>query len=217
MDKKDVKKLKRVFDTHVTPYEKAAAARIGEYDRLKTEDIYQGLWPHLSGKTGALRVLDIGAGSGRDAMWFAGQGHHVVAVEPADTLRASIAEKATKQKSGTLDVRDGMMPDMSFLKTGERFDVILLGAVWQHVAPKHRRTVFNALANVMADDGVLYILLRHGPAPADRKMYQVSASEVSRFAKENALDVLACDQSSRDLMNRNAVTWSQFAARKPKR
>ncbi|BBE11144.1 hypothetical protein HH1059_20120 [Halorhodospira halochloris] len=32
-------------------------------------------------------MLDIGAGSGRDAAWLAEQGHDVVAVEPAAELR----------------------------------------------------------------------------------------------------------------------------------
>jgi SAM-dependent methyltransferase len=33
-------------------------------------------------------VLDVGAGSGRDAAWFALQGHDVVAVEPSNSMRA---------------------------------------------------------------------------------------------------------------------------------
>ena len=33
------------------------------------------------------RVLDIGSGTGRDAAWFAAQGHRVVAVEPTDAMR----------------------------------------------------------------------------------------------------------------------------------
>ena len=30
------------------------------------------------------RILDIGSGTGRDAAWFAAQGHRVLAVEPTD-------------------------------------------------------------------------------------------------------------------------------------
>ena len=33
------------------------------------------------------RVLDIGAGTGRDAAGFAGMGHQVVAVEPTEAMR----------------------------------------------------------------------------------------------------------------------------------
>src|SRR6516162_1224732 len=33
-------------------------------------------------------VLDVGAGSGRDAAWLASQGYEVVAVEPSSAMRA---------------------------------------------------------------------------------------------------------------------------------
>ena len=32
-------------------------------------------------------VLDVGAGTGRDAAWFASMGHRVVAVEPTEAMR----------------------------------------------------------------------------------------------------------------------------------
>ena len=35
-------------------------------------------------------ILDIGSGTGRDAAWFAAQGHRVVAVEPTDAMRICI-------------------------------------------------------------------------------------------------------------------------------
>jgi protein-L-isoaspartate O-methyltransferase len=35
----------------------------------------------------AVRVADIGAGTGMDAAWFARQGHEVLAVEPVKELR----------------------------------------------------------------------------------------------------------------------------------
>src|ERR1700716_3400918 len=37
--------------------------------------------------TAPSRVLDIGAGTGRDAAWFAANGHRVVAIEPTDAMR----------------------------------------------------------------------------------------------------------------------------------
>lgn len=52
-------------------------------DPSKLHGWLSGLIPRLPGT-----VLDVGAGSGRDAAWFASQGHDVVAVEPSgDALR----------------------------------------------------------------------------------------------------------------------------------
>ena len=44
--------------------------------------------------TGSL-MLDVGAGSGRDAAWLAGLGHDVVAVEPSPALRAEVVQKSS--------------------------------------------------------------------------------------------------------------------------
>ena len=44
-------------------------------------------WFHLFPQAPA-RILDIGAGTGRDAAWFATLGHSVLAVEPTDALGA---------------------------------------------------------------------------------------------------------------------------------
>ena len=38
-------------------------------------------------------ILDVGAGTGRDAAWFAANGHNVVAVEPFAQLRAAGQER----------------------------------------------------------------------------------------------------------------------------
>ena len=59
---------------------------VGSYEALPPERLHRwldGLLPAVP----AL-VLDVGAGTGRDAAWFAGLGHDVVAVDPAAAMRA---------------------------------------------------------------------------------------------------------------------------------
>jgi len=64
----------------------ANAGRLAEvYEGIPFENAH-GAWLHFVPHTKSL-VLDVGAGSGRDAAWFADQGHEVVAVEPAERLR----------------------------------------------------------------------------------------------------------------------------------
>lgn len=82
----------RHFNDHVAPYDRAAETRAAEYDRLDPAAMYKPLLPFLPA-TGS-DVLDIGAGSGRDAQWLAAQGYRVVAVEPSAGLRAYIEEKS---------------------------------------------------------------------------------------------------------------------------
>jgi SAM-dependent methyltransferase len=66
-------------------YERHATQVVGSYEAQPPERLH-GLLPAVP----AL-VLDIGAGTGRDAAWFAGLGHDVVAVEPASAMRAEAA------------------------------------------------------------------------------------------------------------------------------
>ena len=71
-------------------YSKNAEQIAEKYESLLPEEVHHA-WLHFIPAVQSL-ILDIGAGSGRDAAWLAGQGHEVVAVEPADTLREKAKE-----------------------------------------------------------------------------------------------------------------------------
>lgn len=72
------------WDT-VSPYHRGFCEFAEAYDTFDFTDIHAQSLPHLPAKPGLM--LDDGAGSGRDAEWFAGKGWEVVAVEPAAALR----------------------------------------------------------------------------------------------------------------------------------
>ncbi len=55
------------------------------YESLRFEDIHNQLLNRLPEKP--LCILDIGAGTGRDAAWLAEHGHQVMAVEPSAGMR----------------------------------------------------------------------------------------------------------------------------------
>lgn len=206
-------KINKTFSAHVAPYDRSAAQRAAEYDGIDPAQMYQPLLPHLPRKNA--RVLDIGAGSGRDARWLESMGYHVVAIEPSAAFRALIADKA-QRGAGRIDVRDGMLPELSSLKDGEQFDLILLGAVWQHVPPKSHRDAFNKMAAHLKPDGMIYMLLREGPPPADRKMYRVTAQATTRMARASGLAPVKLEGGyGADLLGRGNVRWTSFAARKP--
>ena len=70
-------------------YADEAEALVKQYESIAFADIHSKVL-HLIPTTAA-RVLDIGAGTGRDAAGFAAMGHHVVAVEPTEALRSRAA------------------------------------------------------------------------------------------------------------------------------
>src|SRR5262245_29697854 len=67
-------------------YGETAAERVTQYESLAFEDVHRSIL-HLFPTTPS-RVLDIGAGTGRDAAAFAERGHSVTAVEPTRELLA---------------------------------------------------------------------------------------------------------------------------------
>ncbi|MBM4073916.1 MAG: class I SAM-dependent methyltransferase [Planctomycetes bacterium] len=85
-------------------------------------------------------VLDVGAGTGRDAAWLASRGLEVVAVEPS---RPMLAEGQRLHPSPSIRWISDSLPDLDKLfRLGLSFDLILLSAVWMHVPPADRARAF---------------------------------------------------------------------------
>lgn len=156
-------------------------------------------------------VLDLGAGTGADAAWFASRGHRVVAVEPTDALRHAGMELHGADAFAWVD---DSLPDLARLQAcDERFDVVMLTAVWMHLDELERRKAMLRLASLLAPNGVLVMSIRHGPAPSERRIFEVSDEETVALASQCSLKkVLALRTASVQAANRLAgVTWSRLA------
>jgi SAM-dependent methyltransferase len=159
------------------------------------------------------RVLDIGAGTGVDAAWFAHQGHSVLAVEPTDAFRTAGREL---HPSTAIEWLDDALPKLERVLTrGAKFDVVMLSAVWMHLDESGRRDGMPQLVSLLASTGLLVLTLRHGPLPTGRCMYQVSAKETVDLAQAYGLEtVLRTETESSQPLNRAAgVTWTHLAFR----
>ena len=155
-------------------------------------------------------VLDVGAGSGRDAARLAGRGLDVVAVEPSQSLR----ERATALHPATrLHWLDDCLPDLpATYQLGLRFDLLWLSAVWQHVPPVDRTRAFASLIGLLKPGGHVLLTLRHGPAAAERAMHPVSVEEIERLAQLHDLSVVRV-QPQGDQRTRPGVSWTGVALR----
>jgi SAM-dependent methyltransferase len=150
-------------------------------------------------------VLDVGAGSGRDAAWFAASGWDVVAIEPASGLREHAAQL---HPSPRIRWESDRLPGLErTLRLGLTFDLLWLSAVWMHVPPTQRGRAFRKLVTLLKPGGRMIVSLRHGPVPADRPMHPVAAQELERLAAEHGLGVKAIRQAE-DRLGRADVTWS---------
>lgn len=157
------------------------------------------------------RILDIGSGTGRDAAWFAAQGHRVVAVEPTDAMRLPAM---ALHPSPRIEWLDDSLPDLTLLRTrGERFDVVMLTAVWMHLDAHQRRQAMPNLASLVRTGGAVIMLIRHGPVPAGRRMFEISAEETIELARMQDLHpVLSVRTESTQEQNRLAgISWTNLA------
>lgn len=161
-------------------------------------------------------ILDIGAGSGKDAFDLALQGHRVLAAEPTPAL---LAEAMTRHAHPAIAWLDDGLPDLAATRArGQTFDLILLSAVWMHLDAGRRRRAMPNVAGLLADGGMLILSLRHGPVPPGRRMFEVSAEETIDLARAGGLEVrLQQERGSIQAANRLAgVTWTILAFQKVK-
>jgi len=159
------------------------------------------------------RVLDVGAGTGADAAWLAAQGHEVVAVEPTARLREAAM---ALHPDPSIRWIDDSLPGLAVVRAlGERFDAILLTAVWMHLDAFDRDEAMARLAALLAPDGILMMSLRHGPLPEGRRMFDVSGAETIERARRQGLRcVLDVETESTQEANLAAgITWTRLAFR----
>ena len=95
-----------------------------------------------------------------------------------------------------------------------RFVLMMLCAVWMHLAVEERRSAMTFLAALLGPGGLIALSLRHGPVPAGRAMFEVSADETIALARACGLRTVACDVGAPSLQAANAqagVVWSKLA------
>lgn len=158
-------------------------------------------------------VLDVGAGTGVDAAWFASQGHRVVAVEPTDSLRLA---GIRLHRAHPIEWINDSLPHLACMcARGQKFDVVMLTAVWMHLDEQERRRAMPRIASLLAPGGVLVMSLRHGPAPRERRIFQMSDEQTVALASSCSLKtVLSLRTASAQAANRQAgVTWTRLAFR----
>lgn len=156
------------------------------------------------------RVLDVGAGSGRDAAFLAGlhQGNTVVAAEPCQAL--ALQGQCHTREAAVAWVNDAM-PALSRV-TGT-FDLILLSAVWMHLPPESRPLALARLHELLSPDGYLVLSLRLTVSELEmreRAMYPVAVDEVERLALAEGMTLLHVSEPQGDALARTGLSWQSL-------
>ena len=191
-------------------YEADAVELARTWEQVAFEQVHAAALAFLPAAPGV--VLDLGAGSGRDAAWFAQRGWSVVAVEPSAGLREVAG---TLHPTPAVRWENDRLPGLErTLRLGLSFDLVWLSAVWMHVAPPDRRRAFRKLVTLLKPGGRMMLSLRHGPAPPDRPMHPVDAAEVETLAVEHGLAIRQVSRSE-DRLGRTDVSWTTLVLEMP--
>ena len=107
-------------------------------------------------------------------------GHQCVAVEPVAEF---LTRAAALHPSPHIQWLDDHLPELARLTArGDRFDLLLLSAVWMHLDEEQRQRAMPRVASLLLSAGVMVLSLRHGPVPPARRMFDVSADETIQLA-----------------------------------
>jgi SAM-dependent methyltransferase len=151
-------------DPALALYAANADAMARRYDSVTTDKVLAGLIDLIPPPPSP--ILDIGAGSGRDTAWLLSRGHRVTAAEPVAAFRAMIAQRAP-----AATVVDSALPGLDGL-SGQH-SLILVNAVWHHLAPADRDLALGRLADLLTPDGRIFLALRRGPVPAGAPLHDL--------------------------------------------
>ncbi|MBU0944062.1 MAG: methyltransferase domain-containing protein [Proteobacteria bacterium] len=173
-----------------------------KYQQVDPEKVHGSWLNHLPVKSGL--ALDVGGGSGRDAVWLAQKGWNVIVVEPALALR----ELGEKFSAGYSTIwLDDRLPDLIQLQTyRQQFVLILVSGVFMHLPYQQRVDSLDTLVELLVKNGLLIITLRKGPDTDRRELYNVDAEEIKVLAEKKFLKVEVTDILEDELKRAN-VTW----------
>jgi len=184
-------------------YNSNAKALFEKYQSVDPDRVHANWLEHMPSNPGL--ALDVGSGSGRDALWLAQKGWDVIAVEPAEAL-LELGRELTSTSS--VEWINDCLPNLAKLQEyQQKFSLILVSGVLMHFPFQQRLESLETLAGLMATkDSVLVVTLRHGADSDGRKFHQVSAEEIVQFAREKSL-YAEVKSALVDELHRPGVTW----------
>ncbi len=190
-------------------YAAEAAALVRQYESITFDDVH-GAALHLY-PAAPCKVLDVGAGTGRDAAALARRGYQVTAVEPTAELRTA---GQPLHADAAISWIDDQLPDLAHVRALQcRFDLILLTAVWMHLDPTERAIGMCALGALAAPGGLVAMTLRHGPVPAGRRMFDISGDETAPLAASQGFAEVHRDRHADGVLGRPDVSWTRLILR----
>ena len=193
-------------------------ATIAYYDRnwktyvAKTRDIEMGdiheRFVERLPKGG--RVLDVGAGAGRDSQVFMALGFNVVAVEPSPKLASHLRGIAG------LEVVERKAEE---IEETEYYDGIWACASLLHLDDERLDLAMSRLWHSLKPGGIMYVSFGTGRrqyrASDGRYFHEMTDDDLALLAKQHGLTPLESWHSDSKLEGSKTIDWNNLIVRKP--
>lgn len=185
---------------NISFYSDNSTALFDQYQSLSFDTVHQS-WLDTVNLSKYKTAMDIGAGSGRDALALSLLGLCVTAIEPAKSLM----DKGMELTGDKVTWKSDTLPELLSINENT-FDVILISAVWMHLTIEQQGQSLSRLSTLLNDNGILVITLRHGKFNDGRKAFDVNGQRLIEEAKAFHLTVFHTDNDT-DQLNRPDVYW----------
>jgi hypothetical protein len=158
-------------------------------------------------------ALEVGEGSEHEAAWLSSVGYDVVAARPASLTVHP--ERPGRHPDPRIRWIDDRLPELSAVhRLGISFDLILAPAVWMRILPATRPRAFRKLVTLLKPGGLLWLLLRYGPAEPERPTWAANEGEIEALATNHGLTVVRSVHLP-DHEGRAEVSWTAMCMRLP--
>lgn len=162
-----------------------------------------------------LRVLDVGGGEGRDAVWLAKQGHSVDLIDPSAEMIALARKRATQAKVADLVHAESGDPARLLQDNHEPYDLVLSHGVLMYVEDPQAH--LRLLHDHVAVDGLVSVLTKGKPGFLQRLYSDGKVAEALELERTGRMvnnlerDVLAMDEESmKTLVGKAALSFDDW-------
>ena len=155
------------------------------------------------------RVLDLGAGVGRDASVLASLGHKVSAVEP---MREFLTLAKSRYESPSIEWIEDSLPELiKFEDSLDRYDFVLASAVWHHLDEIERSHATARIRALTRSGGYFAVSLRHGPAGGGTHVFPIDGNKTVAIAEAVGFDLRLHLRDQPSLIHgKDQVRWSKL-------